>query len=38
MCGTGLQSNGIGVYTEAEAAKSAVHFENGFEMMEFFIN
>ena len=38
MCGTGFQSNGIGVYTEAEAAKSAVHFENGFEMREFFMN
>lgn len=38
MCGTGFQSNGIGVYSEAEAAKSCIHFEKGSDMMAFFMN
>ena len=38
MAGTGLKSNGIGVYSEAAAAKSQVCFPKGADMMEFFIN
>lgn len=38
MAGTGLNSNGIGVYCESAAAKSEIHFEKGSDMMPFFIS
>lgn len=38
MAGSGLNSNGIGEYSEAAAAKSRICFPKGSDMMEFFMN
>lgn len=37
MAGTGLEPNGIGVYSEDAATRSEVFFPNGADMMPFFI-
>ena len=35
--GTGIQANGFTEYSESIAAESSVHFEKGFQLMEWFI-
>lgn len=38
MCGNGIIAKGFNNYSEKEAQKSELYFENGYELMDYFLN